>query len=103
MELMEMLVMMALIGFIGLIAVILKAEESPKTPYAKAYLGDHVKVFVYGVIAVVIAIYILGFDVKTPEGFAALLGVGYLGLSFFQALVGTAANAAAKKAMDEGE
>jgi len=88
---MELLVMMALIGFIGIIAVILKAEENPKTPYTKEKLGVHVKVFVYGIIAVVIAMYVLGFNLNTPEGFAALLGVGYLGLSFFQALVARAA------------
>jgi len=91
MGIMEMLVMMALVAFIGLIAVILKAEESPKTPYNRENLGAHVKVFVYGVIAVVIAMYVLGFNLNTPEGFAALLGVGYLGLSFFQALVARAA------------
>ena len=91
MGIMEMLVMMALVGFIGLIAVILKAEESPKTPYNRENLGAHIKVFVYGIIAVVIAMYVLGFNLNTPEGFAALLGVGYLGLSFFQALVARAA------------
>lgn len=98
MELMEMMIMAALVAFIGLIAVILKAEESPKTPYNKENMGTHVKVFVYGIIAVVIAIYVLGFNVQTPEGFAALLGVGYLGLSFFQALVARAAGGAVEKA-----
>lgn len=91
MELMEMMIMAALVAFIGMIAVILKAEESPKTPYDKENLGAHIKVFVYGIIAVVIAMYVLGFNLNTPEGFAALLGVGYLGLSFFQALVARAA------------
>jgi hypothetical protein len=91
MEMLEMLMMAALVAFIGLIAVILKAEEEPKTPFNMEKLGAHVKVFVYGVIAVVIAMYISGFELMTPEGFAALLGVGYLGLSFFQAIVARAA------------
>ncbi len=102
MELMEVLITAAMVAFIGLIAVILKAEELPKTPYNRENLGEHIKVFVYGVIAVVIAIYVLGFDIGKPEGFAALLGVGYLGLSFFQALVGSAASAADKKAREGG-
>mgnify|MGYP000871802003 CR=1 FL=1 len=93
MELMEVLITAAMVAFIGLIAVILKAEELPKTPYNRENLGEHIKVFVYSVIAVIVAMYALGLGFGTSEGFVALLGVGYLGLSFIQALAARAAKA----------
>ncbi len=87
MALLEYLVMLALLLAAAAIAMVVRAEDDPKTPWSKAYLAAHIKVFVYALIAAWLAMWIFGYDIFQPKDFLSVLGVAYLGFSFVKAMV----------------
>ena len=87
METMTALVIVALLMLAAGIAMIVRAEDDPKTPWTKAYLKTHVKIFFYALIAAGLAMWLLSYDITQPNGFISILGIAYLGFSFIKAMV----------------
>ena len=76
--------------FAAVIATVVRAEDDPKTPWDKAHLIAHIKVFLYAIIAVVLAVFLFGYEPQEPKDFLSVLAVAYLGFAFVKAIVSRA-------------
>lgn len=90
----------ALLIMAAAVATVLRAEDTPKTPWTKRYLGTHVQVFVYGLIAAGVLGYVLDYDLATPGGFVAVLTAAYTGIAGVRALISRHDNEAAEGAKE---
>lgn len=83
----EILVYAALLVAAALVAMVLRAEDTPKTPWDRAHLGTHVQTLVYGLISAGVLAYVLDYDPATPGGFVAMLTAAYVGIVGVRALL----------------
>ena len=88
--LLEWLAMLAMIIFAAIVAMIVRAEDDPKTPWTKAFFMAHMQVFIYAILASLLAMFLLGYDPRNPADFVALLAVAYTGLAFVKGIVSRA-------------
>lgn len=89
-SILDVVVYAALLIAAALVATVLRAEDTPKTPWDKAHLGTHVQVFVYGLISAAVLAYVLGYDPTTPGGLVAVLTAAYVGIVGVRALISRA-------------
>lgn len=89
-SLLDIVIFTVLLVVAAVIVMIVRAEDEPKTPWTKAYMAAHLKIFFFAAVAGGLAAWLLGYDITEPNGFIAILGVAGTGFAFLKGLMSRA-------------
>lgn len=87
MDIQIMFAYVALLIVAATVAMILRAEDVPKTPWTRAFLGTHSQVLIYGFMAAGVLSFVLGYDPTSPKDFVSVLTIAYTGIAGLKALI----------------